>query len=138
MGVGKAAKDKASANVLAMDPFDYPSAPSLRRLTSSSFGPPREAPNPALKSLGTPHIESFNFMLGEGLTMAVNDIPPLEFVIPQPDSEGVRVSISVTKAVIEAPKVPFNPTSRKFDERVFPTETRQRGISYKGNLTIRY
>ena len=31
---------------------------------------------------GRPHVESFNFMLDEGLKFAVGDLKPVEFEIP--------------------------------------------------------
>ncbi len=36
-----------------------------------------------LSSKGRPHVESFNFMLGDGLKLAVEDLKPLEFQIPE-------------------------------------------------------
>ncbi len=34
----------------------------------------------ALKSLGKHHVGSFNYMLDEGLKLAVQDIDPIEFI----------------------------------------------------------
>ena len=33
--------------------------------------------------LGRPHVESFNFMLDEGMKTALKDLKPLEFEIPE-------------------------------------------------------
>lgn len=32
-----------------------------------------------LQELGTPHIDSFNYMIDEGLNLAVTDLLPVEF-----------------------------------------------------------
>jgi hypothetical protein len=34
----------------------------------------------ALQSLGKPHVGSFNYMMEDGLKLAVQDIDPLEFI----------------------------------------------------------
>lgn len=47
--------------------LDYPLEPSLRNLTAADYGVPKVECNPALESLGRPHVQSFNFMLNEGM-----------------------------------------------------------------------
>ena len=111
----------------------YPTAPSLKKLTSS-FG---TAPPQALDSLqhlgsfllplkrkikrifhrvtfhrpfshlsylcpGKCHVESFNFMLGDGLARAVADLDPIEFLIPETKD---RVSLWITDVTIQRPSV---------------------------------
>ena len=57
----------------------------------------------ALKSLGNHHVGSFNYMLDEGLKIAIQDIDPIEFIYdatgkitnPKPNTKGHRVSESI-------------------------------------------
>ena len=53
----------ASTEVLS----SYPTAPSLAKLTSADYHKPSAKANLALESLGKPHVDSFNFMLQDGL-----------------------------------------------------------------------
>ena len=106
--------------------------PSLKNLTEPNYGRPGNKQNPILKSLGAPHIGSFNFMLEPGLSMAVADLAPMEFRL----ENGRRVSLTITDCRIEKPSVPAG-TMNVTDNRVWPTEARQRGSSYKGQCRIR-
>ena len=45
----------------------YSTAPSLANLTSAEYHRPRVKANLATESLGKPHVDSFNFMLQDGL-----------------------------------------------------------------------
>ena len=105
---------------------DYPTRPSLSYLTSK-FGPAPPSPHASLQSLGKPHVESFNFMLGDGLRLAVADLDPVEFLIPE---SGNRVSLWITDASISKPSVAPGSVGVK-NKDVYPTEARQRGCSYK-------
>jgi hypothetical protein len=40
---------------------------------------------------GKPHVDSFNFMLGEGLRLAAADIKPLQFEIPETKARLVNM-----------------------------------------------
>lgn len=50
---------------------NLPSGPSLKHLTDSSYGIPREQQKPALQELTRAHVESFNYAVSEGLSHAV-------------------------------------------------------------------
>lgn len=119
--------------------LEYPSQPSLKNLTSDKWDQPLSTANPALESLGSPHVESFNFMLEEGLRMAVDDVLPVEFAIPaanEDESEGNRIKIWITDCTISPPRVPIG-TSGVKDPKVYPSEARQKGGSYKGECVIK-
>ena len=109
--------------------------PSLKNLTGKSFGQPRTEPNVLLESLGAPHVGSFDYMLDEGLNYAVADLDPLEFRLPE-EWGGHKVSLKVEDARLCPPSVPPN-AEGAVDQRVFPSETRQRGMSYKGRCVIK-
>lgn len=46
-----------------------------------------------LKTLGAPHIDSFDYFLGEGLDQIIKDLQPVEF---QVGSNKVEVSVAVS------------------------------------------
>ena len=71
---------------------DYTTKPSLRRLRGD-FGQHPPDQFESLKHSGKCHVESFNFMLTDGLQMAIQDLDPVEFLIPETDS---RVSIWIS------------------------------------------
>ena len=52
--------------------------------------------------LGKCHIESFNFMLGDGLKLAVADLDPVEFLVPETND---RISLWITDATLSKPTV---------------------------------
>ena len=64
--------------------------PSLRNLTSENYGQPAAELPELLKNLGSHHIGSFNYMLDEGLKLAVQDIDPVEFML---ETTGQKVKI---------------------------------------------
>ena len=111
------------------------SAPSLSNLTAADYGRPAPAANPALSSLGAPHVNSFNFMLDEGLRIACEDLKPVEFAIPGSEEAETRVEIRVTECEIQRPEVPSASVGTR-EPRVFPTEARQRGTNYKAPCII--
>ena len=51
---------------------------------------------------GKCHVESFNFMLGDGLKLAVADLDPVEFLVPETND---RVSLWIADASIAKPSV---------------------------------
>lgn len=111
---------------------DYPTSPSLSNLTNN-WGPAPKINYPALDALGKPHVESFNFMLGEGLRIAVQDLDPVEFLVPE---NGNRISIWITDVTINRPSIhPLAIGAR--NKNVYPTESRQRGGNYMGRITAR-
>uniref|UniRef100_X1YWB5 DNA-directed RNA polymerase subunit beta n=1 Tax=Capitella teleta TaxID=283909 RepID=X1YWB5_CAPTE len=84
-----------------------------------------------MQDLTKPHIDSFNYVLKEGLNTAVKRIEPLEFALPS----GQRISLSIQNASILNPMVPQS-NIYATTLRVFPAECRERGITYKGKLTL--
>ena len=58
--------------------------------------------DPLGKFPGKCHVESFNFMLGDGLKLAVADLDPVEFLVPETNDQ---VSLWITDASITKPSV---------------------------------
>uniref|UniRef100_A0A224XGY9 DNA-directed RNA polymerase subunit beta n=1 Tax=Panstrongylus lignarius TaxID=156445 RepID=A0A224XGY9_9HEMI len=105
--------------------------PSLKNLTSPKFkGPPTEQ-NEFLQSLGTPHLESFNYLLEEGLDHIVKYIVPVEFV-----HDDHRIKLSFSEICLLPPLVPSNMVGARTQE-LWPTECRQRRISYSGRIIVK-
>merc|ERR1719193_1505313 len=72
-------------------------------------------------------------MLGDGLKLAVADLEPVEFLVPETND---RVSLWITDANLAKPSVAAGSVGAT-NSKVYPTEARQRGGSYKGQLTLR-
>ena len=87
-------------------------------------------------------------MLGDGLKEAVRDLAPVEFLLPE---TGARVSLWITDASVSRPSVvpgAVGCTNKQVRQcvgtlyltllhQVYPSESRQRGGTYKGKLSAR-
>ncbi|XP_067841222.1 DNA-directed RNA polymerase I subunit RPA2 [Heptranchias perlo] len=105
--------------------------PSLKNLTepgAGRVGPEQQQQHQALQELVRAHVESFDQAVSEGLTRAVQAIPPLEF-----NYKNERISLALVDAVINPPMVPKG--SICSDLKVYPAECRGRRSTYKGKLT---
>uniref|UniRef100_A0A8C6CE45 DNA-directed RNA polymerase n=1 Tax=Monodon monoceros TaxID=40151 RepID=A0A8C6CE45_MONMO len=105
-----------------------PSGPSLKHLTDPAYGIPREQQKPALQELTRAHVESFNYAVREGLSHAVQAIPPFEFAF-----KDERISLTIVDAVISPPTVPKGSICKELN--VYPAECRGRRSTYRGKLT---
>lgn len=77
------------------------------------------------------HVESFNYVLREGLSRAVADIPPCEFALPN----GDRVKLEIRDPYIGSPMISKN-TIGVVTPQVYPAECRNRGTTYRGKLDV--
>ncbi|XP_025782900.1 DNA-directed RNA polymerase I subunit RPA2 isoform X2 [Puma concolor] len=115
-----------------MDPAgrwqNLPKGPSLKHLTDPSYGIPREQQKPALQELTRAHVESFNYAVREGLSHAVQAIPPFEFAF-----KDERISLTIVDAVISPPMVPKGNICKELN--IYPAECRGRRSTYRGKLT---
>uniref|UniRef100_A0A667HSX9 DNA-directed RNA polymerase n=1 Tax=Lynx canadensis TaxID=61383 RepID=A0A667HSX9_LYNCA len=115
-----------------MDPAgrwqSLPKGPSLKHLTDPSYGIPREHQKPALQELTRAHVESFNYAVREGLSHAVQAIPPFEFAF-----KDERISLTIVDAVISPPMVPKGNICKELN--IYPAECRGRRSTYRGKLT---
>lgn len=106
--------------------------PSLKHLTEAGYGIPKEAQLPALQELTRPHIDSFNYVLQEGLRCAIQHMKPCQFALPN----GQRITISIVDATIGMPKVSsLNCLAKTL--KVYPAECRERGATYRAPLQAR-
>ncbi|KAL0591904.1 hypothetical protein ABG067_000556 [Albugo candida] len=93
---------------------------------------PRSCPtatNEKLVNLVSPHIESFNYLLSEGLHLAIADIARISIQLPGQS----MLSIWVEDAQVG---LPFSSNSIKGEQKLLPAECRQRGISYTAPLVL--
>ncbi|KAG7209552.1 hypothetical protein KM043_015631 [Ampulex compressa] len=104
------------------------------RLTNSApdFGKPPDKQNTLLQSLGLPHIDSFNYMLENGLAEGIKDNAPVYLHLPSKD----KVALWIDDVSIHQPLVPSGTIGIK-SLKIYPTECRQRGATYKGKITVK-
>ncbi|KAL4703612.1 hypothetical protein ACJJTC_006789 [Scirpophaga incertulas] len=106
--------------------------PSLTYTSTREYSKPPKTFNPNLQCLGAPHIDSFNFMLEDGLKLAIEDLQPLDFETPT----GDRVKLVIEEAGFFKPSVPTDTVGVK-TTNIYPTECRQRGSTYKGEFVVK-
>lgn len=85
-----------------------------------------------MQSLGTPHIDSFNYMLEDGLSQSIKDSTPVYLTLPNDD----KVVLWLDDVLIYKPSVPSGTVGVK-TYKIYPTECRQRGGTYKGKIMVR-
>ena len=100
------------------------SQPSLKNL--KDFGKPPPEHNVLLQALGAPHVGSFNYMLEKRLNYAVDDLDAMEFKLP-PECGEQLIKLKVEEARLLPSEVPPGAVG-VLDTRIFPSETRQRGM----------
>ncbi|KAH0564449.1 DNA-directed RNA polymerase I subunit RPA2 [Cotesia glomerata] len=103
--------------------------PKLTNL-SKDFGKIPAHQHPALQALGDPHIGSFNYMQEEGFSVSAKDIAPAYTRLMNND----LVKVWINKLDIQKPCVPLGTKGVK-DPKIYPSECRQKGSTYKGELT---
>ncbi|XP_064102895.1 LOW QUALITY PROTEIN: DNA-directed RNA polymerase I subunit RPA2-like [Macrobrachium nipponense] len=96
---------------------------SLKHLTSKNFGKIPENENKDVVSLALPHVEAFNYFLGEGLDSVLAEFDNVEFTL----GEDEPVSLSICKY--------FLPYLRyALGNNLYPRECIERGSSYSAPL----
>ncbi|XP_053694116.1 DNA-directed RNA polymerase I subunit RPA2 [Sabethes cyaneus] len=106
----------------------------LLPVLTNSTGQFKEIPkhqNKILANLGAPHVESFNYMLEEGIDDMIRNLEPVEFELPNKN----RVRLRITSCSIAKPTVPISQLNVR-EKRIFPSECRQRSENYSGMCTI--
>lgn len=84
-----------------------------------------------LANLGAPHVESFDYVLREGLADVIRQLDPVEFELPNKD----RVLLRIGDCSIAKPVVPLSQLNVR-EKRIFPSECRQKNETYAGMCTI--
>ncbi|KAJ1361555.1 hypothetical protein KIN20_020832 [Parelaphostrongylus tenuis] len=80
------------------------------------------------------HVDSFNYLAEEGVHLATQSVPKEKFRLPS----GEAVELSYTGASIAMPTLESG-SSKLFTNdqlRVLPSECRQRGLTYAGNMKV--
>ncbi|XP_076031533.1 RNA polymerase I subunit Rpl135 [Oratosquilla oratoria] len=104
---------------------------SLRHLTDPKFGRIPKKQNEMVQRLAAPHIESFNYFVGEGLQRAVKNIHPLEFSL----GNGDKIMLLISEVNISRPRLPTE-FAEAVDLNIYPKECIERGTSYKGIINV--
>lgn len=76
-------------------------------------------------------MESFNYLLEEGLADCAKNIYPVEFEMP----DGDRVKLFVESISIAPPQVPITSIGIR-TKKIYPSECRQRASTYSGACTV--
>lgn len=76
-------------------------------------------------------MDSFDYMIDEGLADCAKNIHPVEFEIPN----GERVKLFVESITISPPQVPVSCIAAK-NKKIFPSECRQRACTYSGACSV--
>ncbi|XP_029449641.1 DNA-directed RNA polymerase I subunit RPA2 [Rhinatrema bivittatum] len=108
--------------------WNLPCEPSLKHLTGPGYGLPKERQQQALQELTRAHVESFNYAVEEGLSQAVQAIPPLEFMF-----KNEQITFAIVEAAINPPMVPKGCICKEL--KVYPAECRGRRSTYRGKLS---
>uniref|UniRef100_A0A182MM49 DNA-directed RNA polymerase subunit beta n=1 Tax=Anopheles culicifacies TaxID=139723 RepID=A0A182MM49_9DIPT len=87
--------------------------------------------NEILANLGRPHIDSFNYMLSEGIEDLLYRLEPLSFELANQN----RITLRIEDINIATPSVPMMMVDVA-ERRVFPSECRQKADTYGGMCTI--
>jgi DNA-directed RNA polymerase I subunit RPA2 len=114
----KKSKSSSSWKSIPLNPSSFPG--SL---------PINNSPVTKLRQHVHPHLQSFNFFLEDGIEAMIADIPTTEIDLPQETKLTVWVE-SVTIA-------PAMKKSNDTDNRLFPSECRERQIYYSTDMTVR-
>lgn len=86
-----------------------------------------------MRSIGRPHIDSFNYMLEEGLSEAIKTLNPVYIELPN----GDKVELKYVDVRIDSPRIPENTIGRQSTHKIYPSECRQRAATYKGKMTVK-
>ncbi|KAK6107321.1 RNA polymerase Rpb2 domain 6 family protein [Brugia pahangi] len=79
------------------------------------------------------HVESFDYLAEKGIHLAALDVPAEKFRLPT----GEAVELRYTSAQLGYPMVEVKQGSSVVDSlKLFPSECRQRGLTYRGPLKV--
>jgi DNA-directed RNA polymerase I subunit RPA2 len=100
-------------------------------LKQAISGVPADKVDPYLRGLVKPHVDSFNYCVGDGLAAAVADLPVQE-MDPQPDKGFPAVKFWIEEVNFGR----HMNIEQSYNPKTFPAECRQLGTSYEGPLTV--
>ncbi|KAF7997189.1 hypothetical protein HCN44_005466 [Aphidius gifuensis] len=103
----------------------------------ADYGKHPDKQNPSLQALGEPHVNSFNYMLDNGLDDAIKDILPVHLKL----KNGDKIKLWIADGTIDKPRVlPVSNGTKSMmpkNTKYYPSECRQRASTYKGKFTIK-
>uniref|UniRef100_A0A1I7VF12 DNA-directed RNA polymerase subunit beta n=1 Tax=Loa loa TaxID=7209 RepID=A0A1I7VF12_LOALO len=78
------------------------------------------------------HVESFDYLAEQGVHLAALDVPAEKFRLPT----GEAVELRYTGAQLGYPMIEMKQGSAVDSLKLFPSECRQRGLTYRGPLKV--
>lgn len=105
--------------------------PSFKYLRPENFTKLEDDEMESLVKLTKFHIDSFDWMVDQGLRHAIKRIPPVEFKI----KNGSIISYRIIDAQILPPKLTESNLNAR-DKKLYPTECRQRHTTYSGRIFV--
>ncbi|XP_054157699.1 DNA-directed RNA polymerase I subunit RPA2-like [Oppia nitens] len=126
------AKNSINTDELLSEIQNLAIKPTQKLIHSRDYHDPNRPHAKFVQQLARSHIESFNFMIEEGLQKGIQNLRPLEFAL----STGERIRIQIIDFAIFNPVVHKDSMSRTV--HVYPSECRIRRTSYKGKLHLTF
>ena len=108
-----------------------PKQPSNRRVLSNDYQKLDDKQYEVIQKVSKAHIDSFDFMLDEGLLKGIKHLKPLELQI-----DDDRIKIEIINVDVSKPRV-HKDCAAKTSE-VYPSECRMRKTTYKGKLQVTF
>ncbi|KAA0198089.1 hypothetical protein HAZT_HAZT007512 [Hyalella azteca] len=100
----------------------------LTHLHDGKYGEIPEKENEALLHLSDPMVQSFNHAIGEGLQMAISNLPPVEMT-----THDQPIIISLVDAKIYSPQV-TSLMDEVHNTKTYPRQCIESGSTYKASL----
>ncbi|RWS07039.1 DNA-directed RNA polymerase I subunit RPA2-like protein [Dinothrombium tinctorium] len=106
--------------------------PSQKRIHSKEYSDLSPHHFEVVRKISKAHIDSFNFMLEEGIVKGINWIPPLELQLP----DSSRLQIKIADVSLGYPMVHKDCVAKT--NLVYPSECRMRGTTYRAKLNVSF
>ncbi|KAH9421488.1 DNA-directed RNA polymerase I subunit RPA2 [Dermatophagoides pteronyssinus] len=112
--------------------------PSQKFITGSEWNDLKREQNRTLQNLARAHIESFNFMINEGLQKGLQNLNPIGFEL----ANGDRIVIQIMDCVILRPNVSNRNEIKSISShhslctKLYPSECRMAKTSYKAKVSL--
>ncbi|KAI1300136.1 DNA-directed RNA polymerase I subunit RPA2 [Halotydeus destructor] len=117
---------------LHQDIKSIPTKPTLKSINGADYAKLKKQQNQVIQKVSKAHIESFDFMLDEGLPKGVKHIKPLHMELPN----GKRLKVWINDVTVGEPRTVKDSNAR--NAVVYPSECRIRGTSYMAKLHVTF
>ncbi len=87
-----------------------------------------------LRSVGAPHVQSFNFAMSRGLQLLPKFMDPVSYCISPEGDGGGSVKIWIQSLTLNKPKIHYGTGPSAESRKLYPNECLRTGSSYLGDL----